>query len=59
MDPTSDIVDDAHHCRRALCCRAALWWQRIANGPTAEPFERAFAAYFSRKYAVAVPSGAI
>ncbi|MVT54051.1 hypothetical protein GPL17_26620 [Bradyrhizobium yuanmingense] len=39
--------------------RAALWWQRIANGPTAEPFERAFAAYFGRQYAVAVPSGGI
>ncbi|TGN75044.1 hypothetical protein EOW77_0033305 [Bradyrhizobium yuanmingense] len=31
----------------------------MAKGPTAEPFERAFAAYSGRKYAVAVPSGVI
>ncbi|HUI22057.1 MAG TPA: DegT/DnrJ/EryC1/StrS family aminotransferase [Methylocella sp.] len=32
---------------------------RISNGPVAEAFEAAFAAYLGRKYAVAVPSGTV
>jgi perosamine synthetase len=32
---------------------------RLSNGPVAEAFEAAFAAYVGRKYAVAVPSGTI
>lgn len=32
---------------------------RLSNGPVAEQFEAAFAAYLGRKYAVAVPSGTI
>lgn len=32
---------------------------RVSNGPVAEAFEEAFAAYLGRKYAVAVPSGTI
>ena len=32
---------------------------RLSNGPVAEAFETAFAAYVGRKYAVAVPSGTI
>ncbi|WP_051382734.1 DegT/DnrJ/EryC1/StrS family aminotransferase [Bradyrhizobium sp. Tv2a-2] len=31
----------------------------ISNGPIAEAFEKAFAGYIGRKYAVAVPSGTI
>jgi perosamine synthetase len=32
---------------------------RVSNGPVAEAFEEAFAAYLGRKYAIAVPSGTI
>jgi len=32
---------------------------RLSNGPLAEAFEEAFAAYVGRKYAVAVPSGTL
>jgi len=32
---------------------------RLSNGPVAEEFETAFAAYLGRRYAVAVPSGTI
>ncbi|MCK1515097.1 DegT/DnrJ/EryC1/StrS family aminotransferase [Bradyrhizobium sp. 190] len=32
---------------------------RVSNGPVTETFEKAFAAYLGRKYAVAVPSGTI
>jgi dTDP-4-amino-4,6-dideoxygalactose transaminase len=32
---------------------------RLSNGPVAEEFEAAFAAWLGRKYAVAVPSGTI
>ncbi len=36
---------------------AVLRSPRLSNGPVAEEFEAAFAAYVGRKYAVAVPSG--
>ncbi|MFO1107724.1 MAG: DegT/DnrJ/EryC1/StrS family aminotransferase [Bradyrhizobium sp.] len=36
---------------------ALLRSPRLSNGPVAEAFEAAFAAYLGRKYAVAVPSG--
>jgi len=32
---------------------------RLSNGPVVEEFERAFAAYVGRRYAIAVPSGTI
>lgn len=32
---------------------------RLSNGPIVEEFERAFAAYLGRRYAVAVPSGTL
>ncbi|WP_294537781.1 DegT/DnrJ/EryC1/StrS family aminotransferase [uncultured Rhodoblastus sp.] len=32
---------------------------RVSHGPVAEAFERAFAAYLGRRYAIAVPSGTI
>jgi perosamine synthetase len=38
---------------------AVLQSPRLSNGPVAEAFEGAFAAYLGRKYAVAVPSGTI
>ncbi|MFB9267580.1 DegT/DnrJ/EryC1/StrS family aminotransferase [Bradyrhizobium erythrophlei] len=38
---------------------ALLCSRRISNGPIVEAFERAFAAYLGRNYAVAVPSGTI
>lgn len=38
---------------------AVLRSPRLSNGPIAEEFESAFAAYVGRKYAVAVPSGTI
>jgi dTDP-4-amino-4,6-dideoxygalactose transaminase len=38
---------------------AVLRSARLSNGPVAEAFEAAFAAYLGRKYAVAVPSGTI
>ena len=38
---------------------AVLRSSRLSNGPVAEAFEAAFAAYVGRKYAVAVPSGTI
>ena len=38
---------------------AVLRSSRLSNGPIAEAFEAAFAAYVGRKYAVAVPSGTV
>ncbi len=38
---------------------ALLCSPRVSNGPITEAFEKAFAAYLGRKYAVAVPSGTI
>ncbi|ANW03176.1 aminotransferase DegT [Bradyrhizobium icense] len=38
---------------------ALLCSPRISNGPITDAFEKAFAAYLGRKYAVAVPSGTI
>ncbi|MBI5260939.1 MAG: DegT/DnrJ/EryC1/StrS family aminotransferase [Bradyrhizobium sp.] len=38
---------------------AVLRSPRLSNGPVAEAFEAAFAAWLGRKYAVAVPSGTI
>ncbi|WP_225707879.1 DegT/DnrJ/EryC1/StrS family aminotransferase [Bradyrhizobium cenepequi] len=38
---------------------ALLCSPRISNGPITDAFEKAFAAYLGREYAVAVPSGTI
>ncbi|OCK53882.1 aminotransferase DegT [Bradyrhizobium sp. LMTR 3] len=38
---------------------ALLCSPRVSNGPITDVFEKAFAAYLGRKYAVAVPSGTI
>jgi perosamine synthetase len=38
---------------------AVLRSPRLSNGPVAEAFEAAFAAYAGRRYAVAVPSGTL
>ncbi|WP_456640517.1 DegT/DnrJ/EryC1/StrS family aminotransferase [Bradyrhizobium sp. USDA 10063] len=38
---------------------ALLCAPRISNGPITDAFEKAFATYLDRKYAVAVPSGTI
>ncbi len=38
---------------------ALLCSPQVSNGPITESFEKAFAAYLGRKYAVAVPSGTI
>lgn len=49
-----DITSAELHAVEALLCSP-----RISKGPITDAFEKGFAAYIGRKYAVAVPSGTI